>query len=83
LQTIREAEQFPIDSTSHYDYLKHFDSLANSKTVEALITLLVNDTYEPNRQAAYQLLVSFDGVLPGLQRKEEVDGVVKLGLNMV
>ncbi|KAJ3413082.1 hypothetical protein HDV05_008536 [Chytridiales sp. JEL 0842] len=82
LQTIREAEQYNIDTTSNDDFLKELDTLCNRNTVDGLLSVLIYDTYEPNRHAAYQLLSALNGVLPGLENRVVVEQLLHRGLKM-
>ncbi|KAJ3393757.1 hypothetical protein HDU84_001164 [Entophlyctis sp. JEL0112] len=66
LTAIHDAEEMPLDSTFKANLPVEFSTFSNSPTcANALVGVLLNDSYEPNRQSAFSLLMSLKGGLPG------------------
>ncbi|KAI9340298.1 putative death-receptor fusion protein-domain-containing protein [Obelidium mucronatum] len=82
LSTIRDAEEMSLDSTFNKSLSAEFCTFNNAACAAALASILLNDTYEPSRQSAFNLLMSMKGDIPGFGQTQ-VQELVNQGLKML
>ncbi|KAJ3029238.1 hypothetical protein HDV00_009693 [Rhizophlyctis rosea] len=68
MHTILDSEQYAIDGNTRVDIadLPGYPTIVSERSVQVLLGILSNDSYVPNRQQAFELLMRFPGGLPGL-----------------
>ena len=84
MNTILDSENYAIDGITRVDIadLPGYPSIVTSRTVQVLLGILFNDSYVPNRQQAFDLLMRFPDRLPGLE-DEDVRALLADGLKKV
>lgn len=84
MSTILESEDYAIDFNAKVNLadMPSYPTLATPETVQALLAIIFNDTYAPNREKAFELLMRFPAPLPGLEG-EDVDRLVRKGIEWV
>ncbi|KAJ3297387.1 hypothetical protein HDU79_003734, partial [Rhizoclosmatium sp. JEL0117] len=82
LTTIRDAEEVSLDSTFNKSLSSEFSVFNNPSCASALMSILLNDTYEPSRQSSFNLLKSMKGDIPGFG-DAEIQSFLGRGLKML
>ncbi|KAI9095079.1 putative death-receptor fusion protein-domain-containing protein [Phlyctochytrium arcticum] len=82
MTTILASETFVTDPTARVNLadIPDYPTLATAENVQVLISLISNDTYAPNRELAFELLMQMPASLPGYETLEKVQAVIIQGV---
>ncbi|KAI8821746.1 putative death-receptor fusion protein-domain-containing protein [Fimicolochytrium jonesii] len=85
MSTIFDSEDTAIDVTAKVTLadMPDYPVLGTPRTVRALIGIICNDTFTPNRERAYALLVRLPSPLPGYEDAEAAGELVRTGVEWV
>ncbi|KAJ3299007.1 hypothetical protein HK104_010089 [Borealophlyctis nickersoniae] len=85
MSTILDSEEYEIDGNTKVDLadMPGYPTLVTERTVQVLLGIMFNDTYVPNRQKAFELLMRFPVPLPGFLDKKDVRMLLMQGIARV
>jgi hypothetical protein len=80
---LNEMEQIVVDTTYSVNLNNQKSFLLNRRCTKALLNTIFNDTYEPNRDVAYSLLLQSRSSLPEFSSQELLESLLNQGLSMI
>ncbi|RKO94656.1 putative death-receptor fusion protein-domain-containing protein [Blyttiomyces helicus] len=82
LELLAESEQFQVDTTQKVDMvaIPNYPFVATRRCVDVLLSVIRNDTYEPNRQKAFDILMRFPTPLPGYESSQSARDILIEGI---
>ena len=83
IAVVRDVENVAIDTTVLIQKDFHELKLASPKISSALLSTLLYDSYEVNRNLALEILSSFTNGIPILKNFEDVNVLLHRGIQLV
>ncbi|KNC99997.1 uncharacterized protein SPPG_04346, partial [Spizellomyces punctatus DAOM BR117] len=82
MTTILESEDSTIDVNTKVNLAEvpDYPTLANRETVQVLLAIIFNDTYAPNREKAFELLMQFPAPLAGIVSVRSIQTLLAKGI---